>query len=395
MIEMYKRILATLCCGIVILINGCEVQAPQATIQEQSEIEVETTITANEEQNTNNINQALTELETTTVNNEEYYVLTNGEELMEIGNAYPLSANYILKSNITLSGEWIPIGNSVEPFTGIFDGNGYRIENLTVTEKADEIGFFGATKDAIIKDLVIENSHIDIFAFFPIVCNAENTEITGCSINEGSQKASSSQENNHIVYGFDEEEKLIESLIAANYQDMALSDFQAFTLEVFNDTDTLASVLSNLENYFDDGSQEAEIVAYSLPATYSELISDNNSGTFTNQLKKERAAGRTVMDTIEFSCIVEYTLSYEISNAKLTVSERDKVLESVHRQMQEYVDNANEDFLTSSEAGYAIKEQLQTVVRECVVDGISMRVNLTDVSILDANGEYQTVFPVE
>ena len=370
---MKKSIFAVLCCGIIIFSVGCGVQTtPKVSAQDNAE----------------------PTLETTTVDNKEYYLLTSEKDLQSIGDQYPLSSNYILKNDITLSEEWTPIGSSDNPFTGIFDGNGYTIDNLTVTKKTDEMGFFSAAKDAVIKDLVLEDANIDVLSFFPIVYNAEDTEITGCSINDKDVEKSDSQKNAQVIYSFDEEEEMIGKLIASNYQNMSLPDFRTATLYIFTDTNTLASVLEDLKDYFEDGTTEAELVAYSLPATYSELLSNDNTGTFTDNLVKERTAGRTVMDTVEFSCEVKYTLSYVISDETTTVSERDQVLKNIHRQMQEYIDNATEEFLTSSESGKSIDEQLQTIIDECTSEGMDINGNLTDVSILDDNGEYQSIYPV-
>lgn len=70
-----------------------------------------------------------------------------------------------MDNDITLSEEWIPIGNPDEPFTGIFDGNGYVIDNLTVTKRTKDMGFFGAAEGAVIKDLILENAKIDVLSF--------------------------------------------------------------------------------------------------------------------------------------------------------------------------------------------------------------------------------------
>ena len=254
------------------------------------------------------------------------------------------------------------------------------------------MGFFGATNGAIIKNVVLENANIDLLAFFPIVHNAEDTEIIDCSVNNGEQDQTISQQDPSAVLGFDEEEEMIESLINANYQNMTLSDFRTLALDVFTDTNMLLSVLNDLENYFDEDSTEAEIVTYSLPLTYSELMAQNNSGTFNDRLERERTSGRTVLDTIEFSCNIEYSVIYEISDGNLTVAERDNALKSVHRQMQEYIDSVSEDFLSSSESGSEIDMQLQSIADECAIDGMSMEANITNISILNENGEYETVF---
>ena len=46
-----------------------------------------------------------------------------------------LSGNYILMNDIDLSswGNWEPIGSNENAFTGIFDGNGFVIKNMTIT----------------------------------------------------------------------------------------------------------------------------------------------------------------------------------------------------------------------------------------------------------------------
>lgn len=76
-------------------------------------------------------------MQTTIIDDKEYYLVTTENELVSIGSSYPLSGNYILDNDITLTDEWQPIGNENEPFTGIFDGNDYTIYNLTVTKRYD------------------------------------------------------------------------------------------------------------------------------------------------------------------------------------------------------------------------------------------------------------------
>ncbi|MDE6086059.1 MAG: hypothetical protein K2G40_06630, partial [Muribaculaceae bacterium] len=45
-----------------------------------------------------------------------------------------LSGEYELTADITLEGEWLPIGNTADPFTGTLDGKGYTIKGLSVTD---------------------------------------------------------------------------------------------------------------------------------------------------------------------------------------------------------------------------------------------------------------------
>ena len=367
---MKKSIAVVLCFGVLMLGSGCGIQTPpQASTQES----------------------AGPVLETTAVDNEEYYLLTTEEDLQAIGKQYSLSGNYILSNDITLSDEWTPIGSPDEPFTGIFDGNGYIIYNLNVTKKTDYMGFFGAAEGAVIKNIILENANF--VSFFPVVYYAKDTEITGCSINDEGGTRSDSPEGGPLRLGFDDEEEMIGQLISADYQNLTLSDFRTLTLDVFSDANTLDAVLSDLEDYFEDESTEARIIAYSLPATCSELLSDDNSGTFTDHAEIERTAGRMILDTLEFGCNMEYMISYAVSDESLTVFERDHVLENIHNRMQEYMDHADEKLLSSAEAGDMVEEQLQSIINENLVEGMSISGTLINISILDASGEYRTIFP--
>lgn len=147
---------------LLLFVTGCGAQDSQEAVPEDTEIT----------------------LDTTTVDGQEYYLLTAEEDLMAIGDVYPLSGNYMLANDITMSGEWKPIGSSDKPFTGIFDGNGYTIDSLTASAEAN--GFFGTAKGAIIRNVILENANFDkIDGFFPMVHYSVDTEIEGCTINAG------------------------------------------------------------------------------------------------------------------------------------------------------------------------------------------------------------------
>lgn len=145
---------------LLLFVTGCGAQDSQEAVPEDTEIT----------------------LDTTTVDGQEYYLLTAEEDLMAIGDVYPLSGNYMLANDITMSGEWKPIGSSDKPFTGIFDGNGYTIDSLTASTEAN--GFFGTAKGAIIRNVILENANFDkIDGFFPMVHYSVDTDIEGCIIN--------------------------------------------------------------------------------------------------------------------------------------------------------------------------------------------------------------------
>jgi len=87
-----------------------------------------------------------------------------------------LTGSYVLMKDIDLStvngGEWVPIGNYATKFTGIFDGQGYIIKNLRITNGSVEetspgyyytyVGLFGYVDNGTIKNIGLKNSYIDI-----------------------------------------------------------------------------------------------------------------------------------------------------------------------------------------------------------------------------------------
>jgi hypothetical protein len=72
-----------------------------------------------------------------------------------------LGGTYRLMNNITLSGNWTPIGTSAEPFTGSFDGMGYTISNLTINSSSSYQGLFGYIgSGGVVKNLGLINVNI-------------------------------------------------------------------------------------------------------------------------------------------------------------------------------------------------------------------------------------------
>ena len=74
-----------------------------------------------------------------------------------------LNGHYKLVSNIDLTdAEWMPIGSTASPFTGVFDGNGYKLVNLSIAEtNGSEIGLFGCSTGTI-KNVTLEDVNVDL-----------------------------------------------------------------------------------------------------------------------------------------------------------------------------------------------------------------------------------------
>lgn len=75
--------------------------------------------------------------------------------------ANDLAGEYTLTADITLSGEWTPIGSNEAPFTGKINGNGHVIKNLSVQNKQTARGaFINSAQGATITKLGLENVNI-------------------------------------------------------------------------------------------------------------------------------------------------------------------------------------------------------------------------------------------
>jgi hypothetical protein len=83
-----------------------------------------------------------------TRHNSSTLFIESAEELAKIGvdAAYPLSASYILEKDITLTNNWLPIGDLTKPFIGSFNGNGNKITLNSFDTAQKYLGIFGYVK---------------------------------------------------------------------------------------------------------------------------------------------------------------------------------------------------------------------------------------------------------
>ena len=104
----------------------------------------------------------------------------NGGEAYE-GKHFKLTANIDLKNE-----EWTPIGTlqgeEVRPFQGTFDGDGYQITNLKISNGGQYAGLFGHTEGAVIKSCNVTGKINGYNYTGGIVGYAnDNTHILNCS----------------------------------------------------------------------------------------------------------------------------------------------------------------------------------------------------------------------
>ena len=103
------------------------------------------------------------EMETLDIKGTSYYLVYNEAQLRAIGTGkYGMGLNYMQQADISLSaGDWVPIGTWDAPFTGTYNGNGFEITGLTMTDPdAEIIGLFGVAKNAHIYNITLRDYDI-------------------------------------------------------------------------------------------------------------------------------------------------------------------------------------------------------------------------------------------
>lgn len=89
------------------------------------------------------------------------------DKLQKIGEdeGYPLDAHYVLSSDIDASDldNFEPIGDSTDPFTGVFDGNGHVITGLTINRpESDYVGLFGYVGvEGVVRNVTLEDCVVE------------------------------------------------------------------------------------------------------------------------------------------------------------------------------------------------------------------------------------------
>ena len=112
-----------------------------------------------------------------------FYQITSGSELAWLANAVnnaDSGAKFYadLTDDIDLGGNsFTPIGKDFHEFSGVFDGKGYTVSGLNVTNVADA-GLFGTAKDATIRNVVVRGNVIGTDNAAGILAKAKTTACT-------------------------------------------------------------------------------------------------------------------------------------------------------------------------------------------------------------------------
>lgn len=117
------------------------------------------------------------------------YLIANAEQLNRV--RYFQDSHFLQVADIDLGvapwneGEgWLPIGDGYNPFMGQYNGNGYKINNLTINRSDNfNVGLFGYANYFVIKNLNIENANVQGGDRTGILIGYSNFgEVQGCSV---------------------------------------------------------------------------------------------------------------------------------------------------------------------------------------------------------------------
>ena len=141
-------------------------------------------------------------------NYEEFISVSTAEEFQAIKEN--LSANYRLINDIDLSGfYWQPIGTPENPFTGVFDGNGYSVSGLKYPYGGEELelnsfNLLGNCQNAIIRNLCIIEPQIkgEMLRFGDLIAAALAGPSNHCLIENCAVIGGFIQSRNNCAAGF-------------------------------------------------------------------------------------------------------------------------------------------------------------------------------------------------
>ncbi|MDC7242125.1 MAG: InlB B-repeat-containing protein, partial [Spirochaetales bacterium] len=132
---------------------------------------------------------------------ESPYQIGLAEQLLMIGTEpYGLDDCYLQTDHIDLTGiDFVPIGTSSTPFTGKYNGDGYEILNLTISDfDGIYVGLFGYTQDGSGEN-IIESVHLKDYS---ITVNSNNSRYVGSLVGlsgNGTEILNSSADGNITI----------------------------------------------------------------------------------------------------------------------------------------------------------------------------------------------------
>ncbi len=133
--------------------------------------------------------------------------ISTEEELRAINNN--LGGVYALANDIELTYEWTPIGDPINTFTGVLDGNGYSIKNVTFDLSSNEAAFFNTIDNAVVRNLNLEiafnaEGYTNDVYVAPFVITAFNSDLRNVHV-KGNITLNTDKDKDNTVSGFADE----------------------------------------------------------------------------------------------------------------------------------------------------------------------------------------------
>ena len=130
-----------------------------------------------------------------TIEGDGSYTVTTADGLKNVAKLVneegKTDINITLDTDLTLTGEWTPIGTESQPYTGTFDGGNHTISGLTVKGSDENAGLFGyigkdggTVKNVVLKDVQITSNNQ--YANVGGMAGINNGTIENCSVSGGS-----------------------------------------------------------------------------------------------------------------------------------------------------------------------------------------------------------------
>ena len=261
---------------------------------------------------------------------QEFIPIETAEQLAKIGSnaeinvdgksyIFAKDANYILKNDIELNGEWTPI----KEFSGIFNGDGKTISNLTITgnipssEDICKCGLF-ETVGGIIRNLNLENCNINI----------ESDNVNNCYVG--------------AIAGYMVEGKIencsVSGAVSANTEN--IGGFIGHTAP-----EKFIKIINSVNNANVTGSSNVGGMVGCAKGNI-ELINCTNKGTVTSQVDYGNAGGLVGVSDPNGTTAENIVVGYDDLNKRITIAVKNKrttgnydlVLEKINKKTNEYLD---------------------------------------------------------
>ena len=121
-----------------------------------------------------------------TIESDGSYTVNNEKGLKNIAslvNGGETDIDITLDTDLTLTGEWTPIGTESQPYTGTFDGNGKTITELKITGSNDYAGLFGRiSSGGTVKDVKLTKASVTGRVYVGGVAGQNDGTVENCSV---------------------------------------------------------------------------------------------------------------------------------------------------------------------------------------------------------------------